>query len=285
MDSKEPKYKKLAFCFLVYDRVFHERMWELFFNQVDPSRYDIFIHYKLNKKFKSTGFFKGKELPKEKIVPTKHGHPSLVLAQRIMYKEALDAGAYKMLTISHSCVPVKSFEEVYDRCVSTEKSEFFSQGKKHALARCSSACATLYDPEHLRKSEQWFILNRRCAYELLTQKDSTIQHVWRGTFASDEHFFITHLNSKNLVGKEVKFSPFRITYVNWGYGDIEPNNDTEMLEERKTNGRKPRAYYKIGDKEIEWLIDSPHLFARKFTKESQKCFFNNKKYLEKVLKV
>lgn len=284
MGAEESKHKKLAFCFLVYDRVYHEDFWQKFFEQVDPSRYEIYVHHKKNSTFKSNGFLEKYVLPDEKTCPTRHGHPSLCIAQRNMYREALSDGCWKFLTISHSCVPFKNFEQVYQRCVKTPNSEFFSKGQQHAFQRGSRAAAMWYKAEELVKAEQWFILNRRCAREILSQTDYTVLKTWEGVFASDEHFFLTHLNSKKLIGKEVTLSEQRITFVNWGSPNVLVNQDQEMVEERKTNGRKPRCYSFIGQKEIEFLIDSPHLFGRKFHKSTARCFNKNKRYITEVLK-
>jgi hypothetical protein len=41
--------KKLAFCFLIYDEINHEELWNIFFKNIDKNKYNIYIHYKSNK--------------------------------------------------------------------------------------------------------------------------------------------------------------------------------------------------------------------------------------------
>ena len=43
------RMKKIAFCFLIYDTINHEELWNNFFKNVDPAKYNIYIHYKYNK--------------------------------------------------------------------------------------------------------------------------------------------------------------------------------------------------------------------------------------------
>ena len=40
--------KKIAFCFLIYDIINHEELWNIFFQNVDTNKYNIYIHYKFN---------------------------------------------------------------------------------------------------------------------------------------------------------------------------------------------------------------------------------------------
>ena len=44
--------KKVAFCFLIYDVINHEELWNIFFKNVDTNKYTIYIHYKFNKPLK-----------------------------------------------------------------------------------------------------------------------------------------------------------------------------------------------------------------------------------------
>ena len=39
-------HKKIAFCFLIYDTINQEEVWNNFFKGIDPKKYTIYIHYK-----------------------------------------------------------------------------------------------------------------------------------------------------------------------------------------------------------------------------------------------
>ena len=44
--------KKIALCFLIYDKINHEEIWYKWLENVDKSKYNIYIHYKEDKKLK-----------------------------------------------------------------------------------------------------------------------------------------------------------------------------------------------------------------------------------------
>ena len=41
--------KKIALCFLIYDKINHEQIWYDYLKNIDPNKYNIYIHYKINK--------------------------------------------------------------------------------------------------------------------------------------------------------------------------------------------------------------------------------------------
>ncbi len=48
-NNKEGFYnnkKKIAFCFLIYDKINQETLWYDWFKNVDKNKYNIYIHYK-----------------------------------------------------------------------------------------------------------------------------------------------------------------------------------------------------------------------------------------------
>ena len=76
--------KKIAFCFLIYDIINHEEIWNIFFKNIDINKYNIYIHYKTNVPLK---YFEKYKL--NNCIDTKWGDISLVQAQNILYTEAL----------------------------------------------------------------------------------------------------------------------------------------------------------------------------------------------------
>ena len=38
--------KKIALCFLIYDKINHEKLWYEWLKNVDKNKYNIYIHYK-----------------------------------------------------------------------------------------------------------------------------------------------------------------------------------------------------------------------------------------------
>ena len=44
----ETKIKKLGFCFLIYDKINLEELWNIFFKNIYKKKYNIYIHYKID---------------------------------------------------------------------------------------------------------------------------------------------------------------------------------------------------------------------------------------------
>ena len=76
--------KRIAFLFLIKEKIDNEEVWYNFFKNVSPDKYKIIIHYKINKSLK---YFDKYKLPE--CVNTSWGDRSLVDAQNLMIKEGL----------------------------------------------------------------------------------------------------------------------------------------------------------------------------------------------------
>ena len=76
--------KKIALCFLIYDKINHEQIWYDYLKNIDPNKYNIYIHYKENKPLK---YFNEYKL--QNCIETRWGGLSIVLAQNLLLKEAL----------------------------------------------------------------------------------------------------------------------------------------------------------------------------------------------------
>ena len=101
--------KKIAFCFLIYDSINQEEIWNGFFKNIDPNKYNIYIHYKINKPLKYFEKYKLKN-----CIPTKYADISLVKAQNLLLQEAINDEYNKhMIFLSNSCIPLKSFKFIY----------------------------------------------------------------------------------------------------------------------------------------------------------------------------
>ena len=101
--------KKIGFCFLIYDVINLEELWNIFFKNVEPQKYNIYIHYKFNKPLK---YFENYKL--NNCIDTKYADVSLIHAHNLLFKKAYDDGCYKIISLSQSCIPFKSFNYIYD---------------------------------------------------------------------------------------------------------------------------------------------------------------------------
>ncbi len=84
--KREPfndKPKKIAFCFLIYDSINHEELWNNFFANADRNKYTIYIHYKENLPLKH---FEDNKI--KNSIPTAWGDKSLVKASNLLFRTA-----------------------------------------------------------------------------------------------------------------------------------------------------------------------------------------------------
>lgn len=237
--------RKIAFCFLIYDEILNEDLWYDFFKGVNPDKYSIYIHYKENK---TLGWFEKFKLHKDKIVPTKYADISLVRAHRRMFEEAyLDKDNYKFINVSHACIPVKTFDYIYDKMTRDNNSYFNLCAHESSFPRASSTLKYL-PKEKIYKSHQWFIVNREHVKLFIDRKGE--EHFFEDVYAPEEHHFVTVV--KNNLDKDVVYMDDlalgATTFTNW-YDEDDIKN-----------------YSSISYQELLTLINSDCLFARKFAK-------------------
>lgn len=265
--------RKIAFCFLIYDVINHEKLWYDFFKNVDKNKYSIYIHYKLD-----TPLIYFNDYKLKKVVKTEWCGTSLVVAQNLLLKEAMkDKMNKNFVFISNSCIPVKPFSYVY-KFISPKFSYFnfmlFNYTKKQKI--------------NFIKASQWCILNRKHTRQIL--KNKKIQKIIFKTFESklsmflttkingcpDEYTYITLLARVNKkIFKEIKItnnlSFDATTFTNWK----DSLNSLDFKKSIKT--KSPSNYYFICKKELNSLIKSKSLFARKF--------YSNCKGLDKLSEI
>jgi hypothetical protein len=238
--------KKIAFCFLIYNEIIYENLWYDFLKNSDKNKYNIYIHYKENKKLKH---FEKYKLQLEEIIPTKYADISIVYAQNQLYKKAFtDENNYKFIILSQNCIPIKSFDYIYDFLTKDDSSyfnicnpgDFFSNGKE-ALKYLSY--------EKIHKAHKYCILNRT-ALDIIF-KNLNFLNYFEKTYAPDELFYISLLFDKekvNIINKST-------TFTNWSSKGL-------------------KNYDNISEKELEDIYSSENLFARKFL---NKCKIWNEK--------
>ncbi len=243
--------KKIAICFLIYDIINHEDLWEAFFRGVDTEKYSIYIHYKHNVPLKHFDQYKI-----DNCVDTKWGDISLVKAQDLLLGAALKHEENKLFVfVSNSCIPLKSFDNVYEN-LDESRSYFCMAPPTKCFPRCDSVLQFV-DKQFIQKASQWCILNRKHAELLLNSREYL---TWfNDVFAADEHCYITFLFYKQLQ-TELILSDWNdpcagaTTFVNW-HGNTYKYPSTFYL----------KNYDSIAKDEWSYLLNSPCLFGRKFT--------------------
>lgn len=248
--------KKIAFCFLIYDKINNEEHWYKFFEKVDKKKYNIYIHYKKNKNLK---YFEDRKIVS--LSNTNWCGPSLVKAQNLLLKEALrDKDNNHFIFISNSCLPIKSFDHIYNN-LDINKSYFY-ETKSHTK---------YFDDMIAYKSPQWSILNRKHSKLLISGDAEKLNkkifiyftekgrgHVNSFPGCPDEYTYITilkHLGEGNNIYLTNEESNYATTYRS-------QYNEYKNFKNSIKNGT-PSNYKYICPEEIKFLINSKSFFLRK----------------------
>ena len=238
--------KRISFMFLIKDKIQNEELWNIFFHNIPPDLYKIYIHYKIDVKLKYFEKYKLKN-----CILTEWGDRSLVDAQNLLIENSLkDNNITHCILLSDTCIPVKNFNYIYDLLDNNfsyfeRKSPDLKQLKKHVYR--------FLNVGEIKKSSQWCILNRKHA-KFLHNKEHIIKYFEDNNYP-DERVYITALDKYGFSNEIINLP---VTYCKWDY-----------------KSPHPRDFKIIKEKFLYDLVKSEHLFARKFTN----CFIKNRKQI------
>lgn len=250
-----PPTKKIAFCFLIYDKINHEELWNNFLKNLDKNKYNIYIHYKTNKPLKYFEQYKLKN-----TVETKWCGESLVKAQNLLLEEAVkDKNNTNFVFISDSCIPLKSFDYIYNN-IDSNKS-YFNKAVSNYINYDKSV--------KLYKASQWCILTRKHSMKILENKNM-LKNIFKvitkiKNICPDEYSYISLLYNLNLENELIEtpnLSADATTFTGWS--DMK---NYKKFDKSISKG-KPNNYSFICPEELDYLIKSKSLIGRKF---AHKC--------------
>jgi hypothetical protein len=254
---------KIAFCFLIYDVINCEELWNIFFKNINPAKYSIYIHYKSNKLLK---YFEKYKL--SNCIETKYEDQTISLAYNVLFREAyLDSDNYKFIILSGSCVPFKSFDHIYNKITADHYGYFNICPPEQCFPNCNSLLSVM-ERKYISKSHNWFILNRKLVEKLCFDKDDILNTHYNKIYAPAEYFYYTyikllHLEDEILTTHNVANDA--TTFTNWaGMNYKYPNN------------RGIKNYTLIIEEEIDYLLNSNCLFGRKFNRECMGSFIKSR---------
>lgn len=251
-------YKKLAFCFLIYDVINQEELWHDFLCNVDKSKYNIYIHYKTQKELK---YFEQYKL--NNCIETKWGDISLVHAQNLLLKRALEDHNTHYIFVSQACIPVKSFDFIYN-FLDLSYSYFNMTPASECFPRCTNLLKLKYFPKnHIQKASQWCILKQSHAELMINyDNDHSIKKIFGSIGIPDEIAYITLIYHHNLQNELITTPNTAIsstTASQW------PNQiGWKVFNNSKYAHKVPKTYIEISEEEINYLCNQSCLFARKF---------------------
>lgn len=248
--------KKIALCFLIYKEIYHEDIWYEYLKNVDKNKYNIYIHYKENEPLKHFEQYKLYE-----TIETCWGCLSIVQAQNLILKEALkDPNNQHFIWLSDSCIPVKSFDYVY-KYLDTSKSYFNKAHDSQVFPRANNALKYI-DRNNIKKAAMPSILNRKHASIIL--QNNNISKWFKNINNVDEIVYITLIYHNNLQN-ELIITPNLAADapIFTGWPDM---SNYKLFKNSRLTKKSPNEYSYICPEELNYLISSKSLFARKFAK-------------------
>ena len=254
--NPRPTDTKIAFCFLLYDRVIHGKIWSDFFssdNYPVPS-FNIYSHIKtVNENTQEW-------LKQNRVRTIKTGwcEENLVFAWIKMLEAALkDPTNQYFIILSGECIPLFTYEETYKKITSTKKSLINPDFSMHARS------------SGLVYADQWCILNREHAKLLIKLKTTEGGKNWIKSIrpnmednCPDEIYPVSwfiHHYGREQFRKEFKLKVS--TYTAWyGHGEFEKSDKHTGHPIKFTNTKLQSMKKKI--------CESGAIFARKFNKKA-----------------
>jgi len=243
--------KKLAFLFLIYDKINHEELWKTFFQNIDKNKYSIYIHYKDNKPLK---YFQEYKL--NYCIPTEYARISQLKAFNVLIEAALkDNDNTNFIFISGACIPLKSFDYVYDN-IHNEYSYFNIADHSACFPRCNYAL-NFINEKYIQKSSCWIIFNRKHADLMVTKTDYLLW--FENCVSPDEHGHITNIFYHNLENEIIttpNIADGATTFINW-----------QGMNYKYPSKYCLKNYDYITKEELLYLMQSKSFFGRKFNEE------------------
>ena len=258
--------KKIAFCFLIYDVINHEELWNIFFKNVDQNKYTIYIHYKSNKQLK---YFEKYKLTN--CIETKYEDQTIPLAYNILFRKAFeDINNYKFNMLSGSCIPLKSFDYIYNKLSNDIYGYLNICPQTQCFPNCNSLLNVM-DRKFISKSHNWFILNRKIIENLCFDKDEILNKDYKAIYAPAEYYYYTYIKILGLENEIIttqNIADGASTFTNW-----------QGMNYKYASNRGLKNYSIISEDELTYLLNGKSLFGRKFNRECIRSFIN-KKYID-----
>jgi hypothetical protein len=262
---------KIAFCFLIYKEIDCEELWNSFFKGVDKSKYNIYIHYKENTQLKFLENYKLSD-----CINTTYGDISIIKAFNFIFKHALNDNNDMFLLLSGECIPLKPFDFIYNELMKNREYSYFNIcPQTQCFPRCNPTLSFI-PREYIQKASQWCILNKKHIELILSDTNYLKWFDYEGTIP-DEHCYITCL-FYNKLQDELILTPnetFSTTFVNWKDSGYKYSFGYENSKFGNKN------YSNISKEEIDYILQSPSFFGRKFKKECMEDLINGE-YIQKL---
>jgi Core-2/I-Branching enzyme len=241
---KGPKRAKLAHLFLVRANLHQEAMWEEFLSEADDT-FSVYVHPKWPENVTS-GLFRDRIVAG--LCPTEYGRVSIVQAELCLLRAAMSDDANQFFLMhSESCVPIRTFSQVYEEVFRLGRS--WLNYHRGSMCRYSHIDGRAVPEEYFYKASQFFCLSRRHVERILANCDLT---AWKDSWSPEEHYFTTALA---MCGELAECAQRDLTFADWN-------------PSRREAGWGPATFHALLPGDVAGLQSTHCLFARKFAADS-----------------
>ncbi|XP_042046113.1 glycosyltransferase BC10-like [Salvia splendens] len=209
---------KIAFLFLTPGALPFEKLWDKFF-QGNEGRFSVYVHASKDKPVHFSRYFINREIRSDTV---EWGKISMVDAERRLLAIALkDSDNQHFVLLSDSCIPLRSFDFVYNYLMQTNVSfvDCFEDPGPHGSGRYINYMLPEVEKKDFRKGSQWFTMKRQHA--IVVMADSLYfrkfrEHCKPGMEGgrncySDEHYLPTFFHMLDPAG----IANWSVTHVDW----------------------------------------------------------------------
>lgn len=242
--------KKIAFLFLIIDNPNFPEIWDKYLDG-NEDKYTIYIH----PKYPENHTWKPNNIIKE-LKETGWGY--ITEAYLELFKASInDKDNYKFITISESCLPIKTFDKFYNNVINDKRSwikkmkiknwDMNERVIKHIEKIKDN---DIYIPEIKKMFKHYarFCLNREHTEKLVKMNNQNKLDFYHKMHVADE-FFLSILFPLN------NYRDFAVTYDDWDYIENERNYINKLIKESYEFKEKFNIDMDDEIKELKFLRD------------------------------
>jgi hypothetical protein len=239
---------KVALLFIIIDDLPLENIWHEWMRGPNRQNVEIFIHAKYPERVRSR--WVQDRLIRSNLRPA-WGSIELSKAMYYLLEDALQFRSFTadyFIFLSESCAPLYNIDEFFHRLSGETKSWIDYTDKAtngYAQASQFAPLKEVVPDTCVYKSDQWVMLNRTNAIQLVEFEKNTTIPIWNllsNVKASDEMWIPTILCIMNN-GLENVVERRKITYVDWGQETRSPITFEEITSELIQTGRETGSLF------------------------------------------
>ena len=271
---------KVAFLFLVLDNPNFPNVWDAYFKGHE-NQINIYLH----PKYPKLNTWKH-ECVISDLQETGWGY--IVSAYVALLAKALeDPKNEKFIFVSESCLPVKSFNDMFSRVMVNKDESFVKQMnvKRYDLEnRITPQIKDVIKSGQLIKHYARMCLSRQHVKQLLYKHNATTLNLFKAMHVGDEFFLSAITPMKNLTS-------FAVTFDDWAFVEAQKaeikNHMRSLYEQQETDSqmdctvaisalkthyddiaKSPKTIYRVSQNDLESMKRTRSFFYRKFSKNS-----------------